>query len=122
MNAHPAPEPGLPEAAVPEARVVTATEANANRWRTKLWWLTAACVLIALGLVISSLRTQGTILHIRFEEGHGLKAGDAVALVCTSAELSHLGRLRRPSAFRRATAFTWEKCCSATAATLASRW
>jgi len=67
-----------PEARIPEARVVTATEANANRWRTKLWWLTAACALVAIGLVVSSFRTQGTVLHIRFDEGHGLKAGDTL--------------------------------------------
>lgn len=83
MNANKALEAGIPEAAIPEAtipdaRVVTATEANANRWRTKLWWLTAVCVLIAIGLVVASFRTQGTVLHIRFEEGHGLKAGDTL--------------------------------------------
>ncbi len=72
------PEAPLPESRIPEARVVTATEASANRWRTKLWWLTAACVLVAIGLVVSSFRTQGTVLHIRFEEGHGLKAGDTL--------------------------------------------
>lgn len=68
----------VPEAEIPEARVVTATEATATRWRTKLWWLTAVCVLVAIGLVVSSFRTQGTVLHIRFEEGHGLKAGDTL--------------------------------------------
>jgi paraquat-inducible protein B len=78
MNAHEVPEAQIPEAPIPEARVVTATEANANRWRTKLWWLTVACVVVAIGLVVSSFRTQGTILHIRFEEGHGLKAGDTL--------------------------------------------
>jgi paraquat-inducible protein B len=63
---------------VPEARVVTAGEANANRWRTKLWWLTAACAVVALGLVISSFRTQGVVLQVHFQEGHGLKAGDTL--------------------------------------------
>ena len=78
MNANKALEAEIPAAAIPDARVVTATEANANRWRTKLWWLTAGCVLIAIGLVVASFRTQGTVLHIRFEEGHGLKAGDTL--------------------------------------------
>jgi paraquat-inducible protein B len=78
MNANEAQGASIPEASIPEARVVTATEASANRWRTKLWWLTAACVLVAIGLVVSSFRTQGTVLHIRFEEGHGLKAGDTL--------------------------------------------
>lgn len=68
----------VPIATVPEARVVSAAEANANRWKTKLWWLTAACVVVAIGLVISSFRTQGTVIHIRFEDGHGLKAGDTL--------------------------------------------
>lgn len=67
-----------PQSSIPEARVLTVTAANANRWRTNLWWLTAACVVVAIGLVVSSFRTQGTILHIRFEDGHGLKAGDTL--------------------------------------------
>ncbi len=63
---------------IPEARVVPAAQATAQRWRTKLWWLTLACVVIAFGLVISSFRSQGITLHIRFSEGHGLKAGDTL--------------------------------------------
>lgn len=72
------PEAAIPETSIPQARVVSAAEANANRWRTKLWWLTAVCVVVAIGLVITSFRTQGTVVHIRFEEGHGLKAGDTL--------------------------------------------
>ena len=63
---------------IPGARVVTIDATNKARWRTNLWWLTAACAVIAVGLVITSLRTQGTLIHIRFEEGHGLKAGDTL--------------------------------------------
>ncbi len=83
MNAKETSRPSTPyatnrQANIPEAHVVTANEASANRWRTNLWWLTAACAVFAIGLVISSFRTQGTVLHIRFEEGHGLKAGDTL--------------------------------------------
>ena len=78
MSSHESPAGSKLGEAIPEARVVAAAEANANRWRTKLWWLTAACVVVAIGLIISSFRTQGTVLHIRFEEGHGLKAGDTL--------------------------------------------
>ena len=78
MSSHESPAGTKSGDVIPEARVVAAAEANANRWRTKLWWLTAACVVVAIGLIISSFRTQGTVLHIRFEEGHGLKAGDTL--------------------------------------------
>ena len=63
---------------IPEARVVLASEMSSTRWRTSLWWLTAACVVVALGLVITSFRTQGVVIQIRFDEGHGLKAGDTL--------------------------------------------
>jgi paraquat-inducible protein B len=78
MNSSEPSQSASHESKIPEATVVSAAEFNANRWRTKLWWLTAACVVVAIGLVISSFRTQGTQLHIRFEEGHGLKAGDTL--------------------------------------------
>ncbi len=63
---------------VPEARVVASKTTSNLRWRTNLWWLTAVSALIAIGLVISSFRSQGVVIHIRFSEGHGLKAGDTL--------------------------------------------
>ncbi len=63
---------------IPEARVVSANESSAKRWRTSLWWLTAACAIIAIGLVVTSFRAQGVVIKIRFEDGHGLKAGDTL--------------------------------------------
>lgn len=63
---------------IPEARVVSSQSINQARWKTNLWWLTAVCAVVAIGLVVSSFRSQGTLIHIRFEEGHGLKAGDTL--------------------------------------------
>lgn len=63
---------------IPSARVVQSSEAATRRWRTKLWGLTAVCAVLAIGLVISSFRSQGTLIHIHFDEGYGLKAGDTL--------------------------------------------
>ncbi len=67
-----------PNRAIPTASIVPAQTVAANRWRTRLWWLTAVCTVIAIGLAISSFRTQGKVLLVHFKEGHGLKAGDTL--------------------------------------------
>ena len=45
---------------------------------TRYWWLTAACLVLALVLVASGLRSRGTVITVRFEQGHGIKPGDAL--------------------------------------------
>lgn len=42
------------------------------------WWLPAACLVLTIVLIISSMRARGPKLIIHFTEGHGLKVGDAV--------------------------------------------
>ena len=41
---------------------------------TQLWWLTIACVALAIGLGGWSWWTRGIQIHIQFREGHGLRA------------------------------------------------
>ena len=62
----------------PPTALVHSAEPTLVRLRTRLWWLTALCLLLALGLVITSFRRQGVEISIGFKEGHGLKAGDAL--------------------------------------------
>ncbi|MEM7475131.1 MAG: MlaD family protein [Planctomycetota bacterium] len=64
--------------AIPKAQIRTAEQVATGRLRTKLWWLTGICTLLATALVVSSFQSQGTLIAIRFEEGHGLKAGDTL--------------------------------------------
>ena len=45
---------------------------------SKMWLLTLACLLIAIGVVWWSMPDRGLMISIRFPEGHGLKAEDAV--------------------------------------------
>ncbi len=66
------------ESSLPEARVITANKSASQRWSTRLWWLTAASAILAIALVASSFRTQGLEIHVRFQDGHGLKAGDTL--------------------------------------------
>ena len=64
--------------AIPVATVRTGAQVQAQRWRTRLWWLTALCVVIAVAVTASSVRQQGVKIVVHFKEGHGLKAGDSL--------------------------------------------
>ena len=43
-----------------------------------MWWLTAACLIIAIGLVWWSMPDSGLPITVRFPEGHGLQPEDQV--------------------------------------------
>ena len=45
-----------------------------------MWWLTAACAIVALVLVATAWHSSGPRVTIEFVEGHGLRPGDAVRL------------------------------------------
>ncbi len=63
---------------VPKAIVRSAAEASAGHLRTRLWWLTGCCAILAVVLVVSSFRTQGKNITLHFLDGYGLKAGDTL--------------------------------------------
>ena len=67
---------------MPENEFPVAEIANVKRpwWTTlsRMWLITVSCLLIAIGLTWSAIRSPGTTIEIRFSEGHGLKPGDAV--------------------------------------------
>ena len=78
---HPAAEPVaqsrssvFPVADIREVRAVT----SALFLRSKLWWVTIACFILAFWLTWTSIPSVGPTITIRFPDGHGLKAGDAV--------------------------------------------
>ncbi len=45
---------------------------------SKMWWVTLACFVVAFWLTWRSIPSKGPTIIIRFPDGHGLKAGDAV--------------------------------------------
>lgn len=45
---------------------------------SRLWWLTAACLLLAVWLTWTSLPPRGPRIEIRFPDGHGLRPGDSL--------------------------------------------
>src|SRR6478672_8810426 len=47
---------------------------------TRMWWLTAACAIVALVLVATAWHSSGPRVTIEFVEGHGLRPGDSVRL------------------------------------------
>ncbi len=46
--------------------------------RSRMWWLTLACVIGAIGFFAVAQRGKGPGVKVSFAEGHGLKRGDAV--------------------------------------------
>lgn len=46
--------------------------------QSRMWWITLVCLLLAVLLAWQSIPDEGPQITIRFPEGHGLKAGDAV--------------------------------------------
>lgn len=65
-------------AAAPAAVIRSSSDRLLSRMRTRLWWLTGICIVLAVGLVLSNFRKSGVTISIRFQEGHGLKPGDAL--------------------------------------------
>ncbi len=65
-----------PERDIPTSNVKPAS--SPVRVVSRLWWLTFVCALIAVGLVVASLREAGHPIEITFPEGHGLRVGDDV--------------------------------------------
>ncbi len=63
----------FPVADIREVRAVT----SALFLRSKLWWVTVACFILAFWLTWTSIPSVGPTITIRFPDGHGLKAGDA---------------------------------------------
>jgi len=43
-----------------------------------LWGVTALCGLLSLVLFVRSYQNEGELIHIEFEEGHGLQPGEAL--------------------------------------------
>ena len=69
----------LLESDIPVAHVRTSQgPRSSSRRSSRFWFVTAACLFIAAGLVIYSLITTGLNITIRFDNGHGIQPGDAV--------------------------------------------
>ncbi len=45
---------------------------------TRMWLATAACLVVAIGLVIWNQKPAGPTIRIRFEQGHGLRPGNSL--------------------------------------------
>lgn len=65
---------------VPVARVGerTSIEERIAWYGSRMWWLAAAALMVAIGLVWWSLPEGGVSIRIHFPEGHGLQVDDAV--------------------------------------------
>ena len=68
---------------IPSARVESRSPGLIGflqRHPTPFWWLTAFATLVALVLVATEFAWRGPQITIHFEQGHGIKAGDALRM------------------------------------------
>lgn len=82
--------PNAPPNAVTESFPTASEQPIAREWTawidhwglraTRMWWLTAACVAVAIVLVATAWHSSGPRVTIEFVEGHGLRPGDSVRL------------------------------------------
>ena len=71
-----APVPAVTPFPVAEIRAARTT--YALLLSSKMWWATAACLLIACWLTWQAIPANGPTIVIKFPDGHGLKSGDGV--------------------------------------------
>lgn len=62
----------------PVAEIRAARTTSALLLSSKMWWATAACLLIAFWLTWRAIPANGPTIVITFPDGHGLKSGDGV--------------------------------------------
>ena len=63
---------------IPTADIRTSQGTRRVRRGSRFWFVTGACLLVALGLVAYSFGTKGLQVTVRFKNGHGIQPGDAV--------------------------------------------
>ena len=71
-------ETTIPESGFPLAEVKDVSASPDLLRLSKMWWVTLLCLILAMGLVWTSLPDHGPEITIRFPEGHGLKPDDTV--------------------------------------------
>lgn len=62
----------------PVAQIQDVRATSALMLSSKMWWVTAICLLLAVWMTWRSIPSNGPTIVIQFPDGHGLKSGDAV--------------------------------------------
>lgn len=62
----------------PVAQIKEVKATSALMLSSKMWWVTAVCLVLAFWLTWRSIPSHGPTIVIQFPDGHGLKSGDAV--------------------------------------------
>ncbi|MBC8351400.1 MAG: MCE family protein [Planctomycetes bacterium] len=76
----PVPEDPLPDSQFPNAQIQEGGNiaASIRRHSSRLWIVTGICLVVAVILFASANRNRGTHIAVRFQQGHGIKPGDAL--------------------------------------------
>lgn len=69
-----------PESPASFPAAVVTRPVTAQQWlaATRMWWLAALSVAVAVGLTLYSLRTRGVVVVVHFRHGYGIKPGDVL--------------------------------------------
>ncbi len=62
----------------PKAEIEEIRSTTAIIFESRMWWLTLICFILAFWFTWKAIPSKGPTIVIRFPDGHGLKAGDAV--------------------------------------------
>lgn len=65
-------------ASFPQAEIQEIRSTTAIIFESRMWWLTLICFVLAFWFTWKAIPSKGPTIVIRFPDGHGLKAGDAV--------------------------------------------
>lgn len=72
------PDP-TPAPVIPVAIVQPASDRKfAQRWGTRLWIVTALCLIVAIGLTIWAQKPAGPTITIHFKDGFGIRPGNTL--------------------------------------------
>ena len=69
---------GVTSSQFPVAQIRDVRTTSSLILSSKMWWVTALCLLLAFWLTWRSIPANGPTIVIQFSDGHGLKSGDAV--------------------------------------------
>lgn len=75
-----APQPdGKPADEIPSARIMSVTSRfSVEKLSTRLWGVTAAALVVSIGLAVWNQKPAGPTITICFEQGYGLRTGNLV--------------------------------------------
>ncbi len=78
MSADSASRKPVDDAEFPAAEIRQSRSMIEGVATSRLWWVTALSLVLAATLIVVTIRKGGVVIEIRFQQGYGIKQGDAL--------------------------------------------